>query len=1214
LSPFSLAWRIPLAVVALALAWRGLGLVRWPLAGLAAAALLVDLMVPAALEARVWAERADAVVAGMQARLAALAEDQTLRRTLAASGGEAAPEVPFDALRRQAADLLSSVDALLLVDERGEPVAWAGERAQMPFRLRLLGERTVTAEPGVREAWLWWREPMLDGGRTIGELLAGVVIPESGARSSLGISVGRAAVIRPRWEGGMPLESPAGVRLVGVEVDAFPPVTWSAAGVAVVVGSLLLAVAYAGVSRAAFLGVAAIVVIAAGTAAGWRAAAVILAAAALVTGVAACAERALVRGAWRRWVATVIAAAAAALIAWVAPSVLTEFPAPITPSHLLLPTSWQLAVLASLTFLLLSAPCQVAPLHWTLRALAWLPLAGGVLFAEPHLLAVGAALVVVAGRLRGARIAPAIAAALIVVGSEDVARRARLVSGVEATLARMEDEAGPAQGLLESLPASGLAELVRLAPAERVVVLGRLAGWLGFSETLPGASLALEDAQQNPVAVWGQSFGAWELSPRELAARDLAGGWRVAVLAPQRPYDLLAALSSAGVEAPTAAFDRSGAPVARGGTFRPLPPERVGRALAEGTSWAWVSVGERDFRAYLRAYQTWVLAVPWVRPALPELCLSVAALTFWGAVPFALWGRRRSIGRVWSQRRTFTGRLRVLTAVVTLTPLLLLAQLLQGQWTRQQQRARLELGRALSQPLAATGVEQQIPWLVRDLGATVALYRAGRVAWSSRPDLVADGEVPWLVPPEVFVRAVRGWREPLVRGDARLSVFAPTSNVAVPEVAALFGLQIGAGAVSYTPHEWFSITALWAAVLALTLSERLGRRLARPLQRLVRASRRLERGESVTGIRASDDEEIAELGTAFVTMASTVQRREEELRRERDQLESVLATLSAAVLVLPAEGGCELANPSARRLLGDGDPRDALRARFGAVVETMLEAASGGETSVQTVRTPATPEALWQITVMPLPARSSHRLVVMEDLSEIARAERLASLAELARIVAHEVKNPLTPIRLWAEELQAALEVGPQRVEAIARTAAVQILDRVRQLRDVAQGFSNLVALEHWDRDAVELGAVICEVAAEYAVAAHRGIVIRTEADAEVWVMADPTWVRRALRHLLDNSIRAIGARDGEVTISLEERAGAAVLSVRDSGGGVPEGNLGRLFEPHFSTTSEGSGLGLAVVHRVMERAGGRAEARNVAGGLEVRLTFAAVPGGKGTV
>jgi HAMP domain-containing protein len=936
----SLVWRIPLAVVALVLAWQRLGAVRPVLASVAGVALLLDAALPAAVAPDVWAARASEMTAGIQRRLELLAESQALRRTLAAGGGEATPEAPFDELRRSGAGLLPTVDELLLVDERGEPVAWAGERAQMPFRLRLLGERAVAAEPGVQEAWLWWREPIFEGGRIIGEVLAGVVVPERGARTVLGVGAGRAAVVSPRWEGGTSVTSPAGARLFGIEIKRAGTVPWSLAGGAALVTVLLLAVRASGPARALLAGVAAAVALAGAEVAEWRAVAVVLAVGALLMLASALSGRKRAPGSDPSWPVPLLGALSVAALAWLAPSAITGFSSQVTPDRLLLPSPWQVAIVASWTFLLLASVPLAVRLHWGARVVAWGPLVAGVLLADPRLLAAGAALVVLVGRRRSSLVLPAIAAALIVAGAEDAGRRDTLTSGVESTLQRMENQEGPARALLASVPESGLAELVRLAPAERVVVLGRLAGWLGFTETLPGASLALIDPQEAPVAVWGQSLGAWEPQPRELASRGLASGWRVSVLAAQRPYDVLEALSAAGVEAPTAAFDRAGAPLARGATFRPLPPERVGRALAEGRSWSWISVGEREHRAYLRTYHSWVLAVPWVRSPLPELALATAGLALWGVLPFAIWSQRRRARELWSQRRTFAGRLRALSAVVTLVPLLLLAQLLPRQWLREQQRARLELGRALSQPLAALGVEQQLPWLARDLGATVAIYRAGRLTWCSRPDLVAAGEVPWLAPPEAFVRAVRGWREPLVMGEGRLSVFAPTSSVPVPEVGAILGLQIGAGAPSYSPREWFVITALWAAVLALAMSERVGRRLARPLRRLVHATRRLERGESVAGVRIDGDDEVMELSGAFRTMASTVQRREEELRRERDLLESVLGTLSAAVLVLSSDGGCELANASARRLLGDADPLGMLHARLGTAIDGMLDGAA----------------------------------------------------------------------------------------------------------------------------------------------------------------------------------------------------------------------------------------------------------------------------------
>jgi signal transduction histidine kinase len=178
-------------------------------------------------------------------------------------------------------------------------------------------------------------------------------------------------------------------------------------------------------------------------------------------------------------------------------------------------------------------------------------------------------------------------------------------------------------------------------------------------------------------------------------------------------------------------------------------------------------------------------------------------------------------------------------------------------------------------------------------------------------------------------------------------------------------------------------------------------------------------------------------------------------------------------------------------------------------------------------------------------------------------------------------------------------------VAAIVGVAAGQILERVEHLREVAQGFGNLVALEQWEPTVFDLVAVARKVVDEYRVLPSRGIALVVGGRPGL-VLADVRWVERAVRHLLENSVRVLGERGGTVTLSADANETEVSLTVRDTGGGVPEELLGRLFEPHFSTTSEGSGMGLAVVARVLARAGGGAEARNVAGGLEVRLRFPA--------
>jgi signal transduction histidine kinase/HAMP domain-containing protein len=1187
----SLLWRVPLAAAALAFGRRKLA-GRWPIvAAVVLTVLALDAAVPTARSAPEFAKRVNIRAAELQRRLGTLAEDARLRLLLYPGGGEAEPETPFELIEGSLRSLPIRVDALVLVDEHGLPVAWAGPSARLPVHLRPLGERTVVAEPGVGSTWLWWRESVFESGRQMGAVLAGVELPEAGSRTALGVWAGRAALATAHLDSSSEGLAPGPAPSVSFDVRRAQPVVWSEPGAAVLAVLLVLVVGSPPLALALFAGG----VLVALPLLGWLERGWWLVAALVVGGVAAAR---LPRG----WVMGAIKAGAVGALAWALPGLLDLLHIDLASGTLLWPGVMRWALVAALAVLLRNAGGGGPRVPWPLRIASWLPLAAGVLRADEGVLGVGAASVALLGLPGRGLGLPALLAAGLLVGGDDAARRTGLVATTESTLARLESAGPPARALLGSLPEQALARMVQLEPWERLVVLGRLATWVGLGETLPGTSLVLTDPGGQPAGSWGEGAIEAEGAPRVLASRALSNRWGVAVLAPPSPNDLLAGLGAAGVQVPVAVFDRSGAPISRGATFRPLSPARVGRALAAGRSWGRVGVGEREFVAYLRAHHDAVLVVPWVRPPLAEAGLLLAALTLWGVFPLTIWEHRRRWANRWRQRRTFGGRVRVLAVATAVLPVLLLGQLLPIQWNRQQAKARLELGRAVSQLLAAARGDQGFSWLVRELGGAVAVYRSGRLVSSTRADLAVLGIVPWLPPPEAYVRAVRGWQEPVVRAGDETDVFAPM-RAEEPVVVGVVGLKTQALGRSPSPGEWFLLTGILAMALGLATAERLGERLERPLRRLVGAAHRLERGEPFEEFETGGDEDVRALGHAFETMAHEVHRREEDLRRERDLLERVLGTLSAAVVVADADGRVELANPAARQLLSREEVLDDLSRRFGGAIGSLIARAAAGERGEETVRPAASPEALWRVTVLPLPRSVGRVLLVMEDLSELARAERLSSFAELARIAAHEVKNPLTPIRLWAEELRAALARGPDQVAAVAKVAAEQILERVEHLREVAQGFSNLVALEHWEPEAIRLLQLAGEVAAEYEVLRQRSVSVQVIGE-EAEIVADARWIRRALRHLLENSARVLAGREGEIVVTVRHLERQVMLSVRDTGGGVASELLGRLFEPHFSTTSEGSGLGLAVVQRVATNAGGTVEARNVEGGLEVRLLF----------
>lgn len=1193
LAPVSVVVRAVLAGVCLRLGWRGLQRWRWPVAALLAAALLMDLVGARTRDPEATAERLAGAVRRVQEQVVAVAAAGEVRDLLVAGGAEAEPQQPFEVLVGALAEAGLEADTAILVDERGAPVAWTGPRSALPMRLRTLGERAVSLEPGLEEVWLWWREPLFESGRPRGAVLAGVALPEGGASHLLGVSAGAGAVLVPRLLGGVPVRAPAGARLLGLDVAPAPFRLWVLPGGAVLVAGAVLAAARS--IAPPFAAVAALPAILASAPSpldGWTLAVALV--------LLAWAAARLPAGG----VGRLLGAGGAATVVLLLGPAATRLGATLEPVGLLWPGPLPLALLWTLAVAFRALPAAARPAQWPVSIAVWaLPLAG-LWTADARITAAGVAAVVLWG-LRPARtLLPGLAAALVLLSVEAGAGRSRLVDATEAALSRIEASERPAERLLSALPAGALDDLARLEPREQLVVLGRLAAWSRFEAALPGCTLAIVDGRGRAAASWGEVPQSDE-APRELATRPLAAGGRLVVLAPPAPHDVLAALAGPPPAQPVAVFGRSGAPIGRGATFRPLSSVRVGQALARGHSWGTVRVGERDLATYMRARQETVVAVPWVRPPLPDTALLLAALTLWAALPTGLLEVRRQMTAWWRERRTLTGRLRLVSVVITLVPLVLLGNLLPRQWTRQRESARLELARMVSEPLSRQGARRDLGWLVRDLGGVVTLYEGGVLVRSTHPDLAVRGRIPWLAPRDAYVRAVRGWFEPIVDGGDEPRVFVAVPGEDAPTVIAVTGLRQVAAGGGFLPGEWFLVTGIVGLLLAVAVAERLGRRLTRPLGELVGAVRRLERGEEVAALEPPSDEDVAQLSRSFTAMARTVRGREAELRRERDLLGEVLETLAAAVVVARAEDrGVELANSAALALLGGAGDLGALSERFGPSFVRVLEGAGSGSRVAETMRPTAAPESVWRVTAVPLPAGGERLLLVLEDLSEVARVERLASLAELARIVAHEVKNPLTPIRLWAEEVQAALAQGRSDLPEVARIASEQILDRVAHLREVAQGFSNLVALERWEPETVDLAALVGEVMGEYAVLASRGIRVETASSGETSVRADPRWLRRSLRHLIENSVRAIAGRHGRIRVAVEGSAGEVALSVRDSGGGVADAHLARLFEPHFSTTSDGTGLGLAVVERVATRAGGAVSARNLDDGLEVRLTF----------
>ena len=440
--------------------------------------------------------------------------------------------------------------------------------------------------------------------------------------------------------------------------------------------------------------------------------------------------------------------------------------------------------------------------------------------------------------------------------------------------------------------------------------------------------------------------------------------------------------------------------------------------------------------------------------------------------------------------------------------------------------------------------------------------------------------------------------------------------------------------------------AVFGAVLLAIL---LGNQLARPLLVLADGVRQVAAGDLTPKAALQGKDELGGLTRSFADMTQqladargAVEKSMDQVSAARANLQTILDNLTAGVVVLDAHGAILSSNPGATRIL-----RAPLAAHegqrladvpglesFGVGVQSQFEEFFGERTEHSidhwqksfelNAGQPGTPRQ----DATTLVARGAQmpgtaRLLVFDDISEIVSAQRAQAWGEVARRLAHEIKNPLTPIQLSAERLEMKLSGKVQAAEQAILTKSVKtIVDQVDAMKRLVNEFRDYARLPAAVLKPLDLNSLVTDVMQLYggsdgADAAQAGVAIDVELDPRCpSILGDAEQLRQVIHNLLQNAQDATeGSASGRVTIRTQcnDTTQRVRLVVRDTGTGFPDNILKRAFEPYVTTKAKGTGLGLAVVKKIADEHRARVDLSNriVEGavqGAQVSLSFAMVP------
>jgi len=407
---------------------------------------------------------------------------------------------------------------------------------------------------------------------------------------------------------------------------------------------------------------------------------------------------------------------------------------------------------------------------------------------------------------------------------------------------------------------------------------------------------------------------------------------------------------------------------------------------------------------------------------------------------------------------------------------------------------------------------------------------------------------------------------------------------------------------------FYLMTLIFLTLLIIFAASWIGFHLAKsitvPIEKLAQATREVSRGNLNVKVEDPASDEIGTLIDSFnqmifdlKTSQMSIAQKTSELESRKRYIETILDNITTGVIALDDKGAITTMNPSAREMLaiaekdviGKGYRNILGSARYAEVLRNIdwgmknRYKLADKEISV-TTDGQTTHLALALSPLKQTDGEFSGLIVVFDDLTQLIKAQKIAAWKEVAQRVAHEIKNPLTPIQLSAERIIKNLQKGEPGHQAVIEEGARTIIQEARTIKSLVDEFSNFARMPKIQLQSVDIHQII-----DQTLALFKGIFTDIEFDVDyssevpASVPADPEQIKRAIINVLDNSIDAMNKK-GRIGIrtSFDKEPQRVTIEIVDSGPGISVDDKFKLFLPHYSTKKKGMGLGLAIVNQII--------------------------------